>query len=221
MRCTRWGAGLAVLLALATGCSDGSGDSGDEGAKATASPSAAASGSAAPGGSEAPVPVPTDVSVSVAPPPGEKPPVPSGACPAEGYRILEGVSDAAMGLRVVQIDLQNCGKKPIALNGYPEVSLIDADGARIDVEITHGSGGVASIPTFDAPAQAVTVAPGKTATAGFLWRNLVEAGGENVVIDRVVVTPGAGLTPQRLDGLNLDFGTTREVGVAPWSPGIG
>ncbi|GAB2832771.1 hypothetical protein GCM10022221_34420 [Actinocorallia aurea] len=147
--------------------------------------------------------------------------MPSGACPAEGYRVLQGVSDAAMGLRVVQIDLQNCGDKPVKLNGYPEITLMDSDGERVDVKISQGSGGIAAIPTFDAPAQPVTVEPGKTATAGVLWRGLVDSGGESVTIDRIVVTPGAGLAAQRLDGLNLDLGTTRAIGVAPWAPGLG
>ncbi|MDX6740061.1 DUF4232 domain-containing protein [Actinocorallia sp. A-T 12471] len=215
MRGMRWAAGAFVLMALVAGCSDDGGRD-DAAASPSAPPSPSATASA-PDASEQPVPEPSDV--SVAPPPGTKPSAPSGACPPEGYRILEGVSDAAMGLRVVQIDLQNCGKKPIKLNGYPEIALQGDNGVRADVKIEQGSGGVSSVPSFDAAPQPITVAPGKTATSGILWRNLVE-GGKSLTVDRVVVTPGPGLPAQRVDGLNIDLGTTRVLGVAPWAPGV-
>lgn len=121
-----------------------------------------------------------------------------------------------MGLRVVGIDLYNCGKKPIRLHGHPELTLLGDDGVRADVEVRHGSAGVTGLPSFDAAPRPVTVRPHGTASSGLVWRLLVEAGAESVTVDRVVVGPAPGLAPQRIDGLHVDVGTTRLVGLSPW-----
>ncbi|MCD0450020.1 DUF4232 domain-containing protein [Actinocorallia sp. API 0066] len=137
-------------------------------------------------------------------------------CPPSGFQLREGGANAAMGLRVVQIDLHNCGTEPITLNGYPELTLLDAQGAELKVDVGHGSNGVATVEAFDVPPKPVTVARRSTASASILWRNLVE-GGESLRADRVVVTPAPKLEPRRVDGLNIDLGTTRKVGVSPWT----
>ncbi|MFD7166875.1 DUF4232 domain-containing protein [Streptomyces violascens] len=79
-------------------------------------------------------------------PAAEAPPA-SGECPASGIRLTTDDGDAAMGLRVVGLHLQDCGKRDYSLDGYPLLELLDKDlapvqGVRI-VKNRRNPGGLA------------------------------------------------------------------------------
>ncbi|MFF3333549.1 DUF4232 domain-containing protein [Streptomyces sp. NPDC002888] len=147
-------------------------------------------------------------------PAGEAPADP-GACPSSGIRVTADEGDAAMGLRVVGLWLENCGTGAYKINGYPELTLLDEEHKRVDgVKILHGSGEITSGAGPDEPPRPVTLKPGERARSGLVWRNTTQFGTPvNVPYVRVVAKPGAApvtVTP------HLDLGTTGQLGVRPW-----
>ncbi|WP_308295396.1 DUF4232 domain-containing protein [Streptomyces sp. MUM 178J] len=147
--------------------------------------------------------------------PTEEAPAETGPCPASGVRITADGGDAAMGLRVVGLRLENCGTGGFRLDGYPLLEVLDEDRAPVSgVTVVRGSGGIATVTGFDDPPQPVTLKPGETASTGLMWRNTTEAGTPvNAPYVRVRTEPGSRpvmLTPE------LDLGTTGKLGVRPW-----
>lgn len=148
--------------------------------------------------------------------PAAEAPAETGPCPSSGVRLTADDGTAAMGLRVVGLLLTNCGTRPYHLNGFPLLRLLDEDRKPVPtVRILKGSGGIASIAGFDAPARPVVLAPGQTAHAGLMWRNTTDTSGAtiNVPYVRVKARPGDRLimvTPE------LDLGTTGRLAVSPW-----
>ncbi|MEU2775456.1 DUF4232 domain-containing protein [Streptomyces sp. NPDC007162] len=142
-------------------------------------------------------------------------PVRTDACPASGLRLWADDGDAAMGLRVVGLHLENCGKTDYALDGYPELSLLDENREPVrGVRVLHGGAAVASGTGEDDPPVALTLKPGQSARSGLVWRNTTLAGTSvNVPYVRVLAKPGAApvtVTPE------LDLGTTGRLGVGAW-----
>ncbi|MCX4985219.1 DUF4232 domain-containing protein [Streptomyces sp. NBC_00572] len=140
-----------------------------------------------------------------------------GTCPPTGVRVYADEGDAAMGLRVVGLHLENCGTRSYRLNGYPRVEIRDEDHERVDgVSIVQGGDAVAGGTGADGPPQQLVLEPGERAHAGLVWRNTVEGGvGDpvNAPYARVWAKPGAApvtVTPE------LDLGTTGKLGVGPW-----
>lgn len=147
--------------------------------------------------------------------PADEAPYSHGPCPESGLRVYADDGDAAMGLRVVSVHLENCGTRPYALHGYPEVRLYDEDHAPVDgVRILRDGSSVALATGADGPALPLTVAPGESAWAGLVWRNTVEAGTPvHAPYARVRVKSGADwvmVVPE------LDLGTTGKLAVGPW-----
>ncbi|MFK4149105.1 DUF4232 domain-containing protein [Streptomyces sp. NPDC004065] len=147
-------------------------------------------------------------------PAGEAPAAP-GACPASGIRVSADRGDAAMGLRVVGLHLDNCGTRSYSVEGYPLLELLDDDLEPVDgIEILHGSGRITTGAGPDEQPRPVTLRPGESATAALVWRNTTEAGTPvNVPYVRVRAKKGAEpvtVTPY------LDLGTTGKLGVRPW-----
>ncbi|MFF4715939.1 DUF4232 domain-containing protein [Streptomyces eurythermus] len=147
-------------------------------------------------------------------PAGEAPAEP-GTCPPSGIRVSADQGDAAMGLRVVGLHLDNCGKRPYTVEGYPLLELLDDAFQPVDgVEILHGSGGITTGAGPDEPPRPVRLNPGESATAGLVWRNTTGFGTPvNVPYVRVRAQEGADpvtVTP------HLDLGTTGKLGVRPW-----
>ncbi|WP_369383897.1 DUF4232 domain-containing protein [Streptomyces sp. cg36] len=142
-------------------------------------------------------------------------PAAQGPCPSSGVRVTSDDGDAAMGLRVLGLRLENCGTRPYEVNGYPALELLDADGRRAKgVEVRHGGAGIALVTGFDAAPRPFTLQPGETASAGLMWRNTTTSGDAvNLPYVRVTARPGAApvrLTPE------LDLGTTGRAGVSAW-----
>ncbi|MFH9864281.1 DUF4232 domain-containing protein [Streptomyces sp. NPDC017202] len=147
--------------------------------------------------------------------PAAEAPAEAGDCPSSGIRVTADQGDAAMGLRVVGLHLENCGPRDYTVHGYPLLELLDDDREPVDgVEILEGSGEITTGAGPDVPPEPVTLKPGETARASLVWRNTTGFGTPVNVpyvrvrakagADPVVVTPG------------LDLGTTGKLGVRPW-----
>ncbi|MFD9005467.1 DUF4232 domain-containing protein [Streptomyces sp. NPDC059582] len=147
--------------------------------------------------------------------PAAEAPAAPGECPSSGVRVWADEGDAAMGLRIVGLHLENCGTRDYPVDGYPQVTVLDEDLKRIDgVKVFRGSGGISLLDGFDDPPRPVTLKHGESATASLMWRNTTEAGTPvNAPYTRVVAKPGAApvtVTP------HLDLGTTGKLGVSAW-----
>lgn len=147
-------------------------------------------------------------------PAAEAPPAP-GECPSSGVRVWADEGDAAMGLRIVGLHLENCGTRDYPVDGYPQVTVLDEDLKRIDgVKVFRGSGGISLLDGFDDAPRPVTLKHGESAVASLMWRNTTESGTPvDAPYTRVVAKPGAApvtVTP------HLDLGTTGKLGVSAW-----
>jgi hypothetical protein len=164
-----------------------------------------------------------------APPPTTNPTTgPEVECPAAGVGFSVTGTDAAMGIRVLTIEMVNCGSRPYAVDGYPAVRLFDEDHEPVDVAVAQGSGSIATVPEFDVPPVAVTLRPGEKVRAGLLWRNLVtDATVDATTAHYLEAAPARGtpwqevplVVPDELDGartVDIDLGTTGRLGVSAW-----
>ncbi|MDW4908991.1 DUF4232 domain-containing protein [Streptomyces sp. ADMS] len=147
--------------------------------------------------------------------PASEAPTAPGTCPASGIRVSADEGDAAMGLRVVGLRLDNCGTRAYTVEGYPLLELLDNDLKRVDgVEILDGSGEITTGAGPDKRPRPVTLSPGESATAGLVWRNTTEFG-TPVTVLYVRVRAKTGADPVTVTP-NLDLGTTGKLGVRPW-----
>ncbi|MGK5728569.1 DUF4232 domain-containing protein [Streptomyces sp. URMC 124] len=139
----------------------------------------------------------------------------SGTCPSSGVHVYaDDEGNAAMGLRVLGINLQNCGTRPYRLNGHPQVQVLDEKHRPVSgVETVRGSE-VAQSTGADGTPQPLVLKPGERAYAVLAWRNTVEGGAAvNAPYARVRTEPGAApvmVAPE------FDLGTTGKLGVGPW-----
>lgn len=139
-----------------------------------------------------------------------------------GVRFTANGTGAAMGLRVMSVEVTNCGSEPVELNGYPQVKVLDAQHGQLDVAILEGSGGIAAIEGFDDAPQPITVPPGESARSAFLWRN-THASVDPPLVGKhvdIAATPGDGwqpLVPASQQGsIHIDLGSTGRIGVQAW-----
>ncbi|MEU3909955.1 DUF4232 domain-containing protein [Streptomyces sp. NPDC029721] len=148
-------------------------------------------------------------------PAAEAPPA-SGECPPSGIRITADDGDAAMGLRVVGLRLENCGKRDYALEGYPVLELLDKDRSPVEgVRIVQGSGGITTGTGFDEPARPLVLKPGESALSGLMWRNTTGSG-DVVDVPYVRVRAVRGADPVTMTP-HLDLGTTGLLAVRAWT----
>jgi len=143
-------------------------------------------------------------------------------CPKEGVSFRVAGSDAAMGLRVLTIDMVNCGRRPYTVNGYPSVRLFDEEHEPIEVAVLRGSGSISSVPDFDNPPSEVTLRPGEKARSGLLWRNLVtDATVDATTASYLEAAPAEGRPWQQVPNedanpVHIDLGNTGQLGVQAW-----
>ncbi|MBW5480694.1 DUF4232 domain-containing protein [Streptomyces bambusae] len=133
--------------------------------------------------------------------------------------LREGQGDAAMGLRVAEVQLLNCGTEPYVLEGYPDVKVLDKAKAPVRVDIGHGSNNVASGTGLDAQPERIVLQPGQHASFSLLWRNLVTDATVPATEGRhleVRPRPGAPLLTLALTR-PLDLGNTGRLGLGPWT----
>ncbi|QKW24064.1 DUF4232 domain-containing protein [Kitasatospora sp. NA04385] len=182
----------------------------------TGVPDGSAPRTAGPSGS--PRPAPGVKVVQVRSVPTAEAPSEGGACPASGVRVYADRGDAAMGLRVVGLHLENCGTKDVVLNGFPQVQPLDAAHAPVTgVRVLEGGSAITTGTGMDQAPTRFTVPPGGQARAGLVWRNTDDASSApvNAPYVRVRATPDAApvmVTPE------LDLGTTGKLGVGAWAP---
>ncbi|MEU0672981.1 DUF4232 domain-containing protein [Streptomyces sp. NPDC006172] len=139
----------------------------------------------------------------------------AGDCPAAGLRLWVDEGDAAMGLRVVGLHVQYCGKGDYTVEGYPLLELLDDDREPVDgVKILDGSKEITSSIGVDETPRPVTLKPGETAVARLVWRNTTGFG-TPVNVPYVRVRAKAGAAPVTVTP-HLDLGTTGKLGVTPW-----
>ncbi|MFD8295763.1 DUF4232 domain-containing protein [Streptomyces bauhiniae] len=147
--------------------------------------------------------------------PSAEAPAPGGPCPASGVRVYADEGDAAMGLRVVGLHLENCGKQPYAVDGRPELEIIDAEHERVQGVKLVPSAEVAQLGGPPDVARPLTLQPGERALSGIVWRNTVQAVGGAVNAPYLRVRAKAGAAPVVLTP-ELDLGTTGRLGVEAW-----
>ncbi|WP_424887256.1 DUF4232 domain-containing protein [Streptomyces sp. XH2] len=147
-------------------------------------------------------------------PAGEAPST-GGPCPSSGVRVYaDEDGDAAMGLRVLALHLENCGTQPYRLNGYPQLQVLDEKHHVVSgVETVRGSD-VAQSTGADGVPRPMALKQGERAYAVLVWRNTTGGGAAvNAPYARVRAQSGAApvmVTPE------LDLGTTGKLGVGPW-----
>jgi uncharacterized protein DUF4232 len=132
-----------------------------------------------------------------------------------------------MGLRVMALELTNCGAQTYTVTGYPVLTLLDEDRQPFDVQVLHGAEPITQsegfcTPTgqFDAGPQPVTLAAGERAVARVVWRNLTTAEFDQLVnATYLSVAPSADQSPQEVaPSGGIDLGTTGQLGVSAWEP---
>nr|WP_308401056.1 DUF4232 domain-containing protein [Streptomyces sp. AC512_CC834] len=147
--------------------------------------------------------------------PSDEAPAAAGTCPPSGLRLTADRGDAAMGLRVVGLHLENCGTRTYSLEGYPVLQLLDAERQPVDgIEILRGTDGIPMAGGDDGPPGPVTLRPGESAVSGLAWRNTTQFG-EAVTVPYVRVRAEAGADAVTV-APHLDLGTTGELGVRAW-----
>ncbi|MEU1672095.1 DUF4232 domain-containing protein [Streptomyces roseifaciens] len=147
--------------------------------------------------------------------PAAEAPSRGGACPSSGVHVYADEGDAAMGLRVVGLLLENCGTRPYRLNGYPQIQLLDGDHRPVDgVKILRGGDAIATGTGADGEPQQLVLQPGERAHSGLVWRNTT-GGGDAVNVPYARVRPEPGAPPVMVTP-ELDLGTTGQLGVGPW-----
>jgi hypothetical protein len=144
------------------------------------------------------------------------PPTPAVRCLDPGVEISIGDGDAAMGLRAIGITLRNCRRSPYTVKGYPAVTLLDADQRRLPVRVANGVNHVSLIPPYDKPPQRLVLAPGQTARAVVVWRNLT-TDGATIVNGEYLQVAGARGQPTHLLALHVDLGNTGVLALSPWA----
>jgi hypothetical protein len=146
-------------------------------------------------------------------------------CPEPGVTIKVAGEDAAMGIRVLAIQMVNCGKSAYTVNGYPGVRLYDEYRKPIDLQVGKGSGGVAQVEAFDAPPKKVTLQPGEHVMSSLLWRNLVTDSTVNATNGVYMeISPADGAPWQEVPLVSpgterkrpIDLGNTRKMGTEAW-----
>jgi hypothetical protein len=153
--------------------------------------------------------------------PSSEAPAAPGTCPASGIRVSADKGDAAMGLRVVGLHLDNCGTRDYTVDGYPVLELLDDDLKHVDGVKIQDSGGEITPGSADDKQQPgpVTLRPGESATASLVWHNTTEFG-TPVNVPYVRVRAKAGADPVIVTP-NLDLGTTGKLGVTSWQKAEG
>lgn len=147
--------------------------------------------------------------------PAGEAPAEDGACPASGIRVYADRGDAAMGLRVVGLHLENCGTRDYTVEGYPLLELLDSGMKPVEgVRVLKGSEEITTGAGPDEPPRRVVLRPTEAATASLVWRNTTEAG-TAVTVPYVRVRAKAGADPVTVTP-GLDLGTTGRLGVRPW-----
>ena len=136
-----------------------------------------------------------------------------GDCSPAGVRITTGQRDAALGLRTLELRLENCGSHSFTVAGHPAVLVLDAERRAFPVTVERNPRG----PDGQLPAlREVRLPPGGTASLVLEWRNTV-TDGDPVNGSYLEVVPRAGDLPQLVElEHGMDLGTTGRLRSGSW-----
>ncbi|MFE1952291.1 DUF4232 domain-containing protein [Streptomyces sp. NPDC059524] len=141
-------------------------------------------------------------------------------CPDSGIRLTTGRTEAAAGLRALSVTLTNCGRATVELNGYPRLTLLDADGEPVEhVTVLEGTDEITTGIRDDGPHR-ITVRPHAGAVTSLVWRNTYDdLTRPPVTAPHARIDPGLGrgtttLTPYA----PFDLGSTGKLGTTAWKP---
>ncbi|MFF0345313.1 DUF4232 domain-containing protein [Kribbella sp. NPDC004875] len=168
----------------------------------------AATGAARP----APRPVPSAQPTALptpAPTPSPTPPRPT--CPDSGASVTVGPVEAALGHRAVVVKLTNCRSTPIALNGYPEIAVLDARRRTMNVKVTRGS----SYMALDRGPTRILLHKGQSALAAVSWSNTVEVAEDKISGTYLAITARTTDHPI-IWPVDTDLGTTSKLTLTAW-----
>ncbi|WP_431781609.1 DUF4232 domain-containing protein [Streptomyces chumphonensis] len=134
-------------------------------------------------------------------------------CPDPGVRVMAaGPVDGDESLSLLRVMMLNCGKEPFAVNGHPDVRVLDEDGEALDVTVHEGVSAVSEVRGFNGEPKKLSLRPGETAMAVLVWRPGGGAGGRSVD-----VAPAEGDPWQSVTSLGgKDFAAAGELAVSPW-----
>jgi Protein of unknown function (DUF4232) len=141
-------------------------------------------------------------------------PTSPNACPPSGLRISTGGDDAAMGLRVTDLQVTNCGRRTHRLKGYPDLRFLDEDHEPMAIDVRHGS----IVTGLDDPGPKIVVLkPGRSAFSVMSWRNTTLADGTSALTSTYASVAVKG-EPALVLPFTADTGTTRLVKITAWQP---
>ncbi|MFF3752281.1 DUF4232 domain-containing protein [Streptomyces sp. NPDC002018] len=149
-------------------------------------------------------------------PAGSVPSAEPAGCPPSGVSVRPGPVDAAMGHRAVVITLENCGERPLRVNGYPEVGVLDADREPLTVKLTHGH--AYTDAGRDQGPRPYTLERGDTVQSVLHWNNRITDTRPAGSGAYVVIAPAEGARRNTVP-LLLDIGTSGELDVTAWARG--
>ncbi|MEU4197807.1 DUF4232 domain-containing protein [Kribbella sp. NPDC026611] len=140
--------------------------------------------------------------------PSPLPPKPT--CPPSGASITAGDVEAALGHRAVVLKLTNCRSKPITVNGYPAVTVLDAHHKPMKVAITHGL----SYMAIDPGPTKIHLHKGESVLAAVSWSNTVGAGTKSA--GTYLSIAKATHEPSTIWPVATDLGTTGKLTLTAW-----
>ncbi|MEU5422366.1 DUF4232 domain-containing protein [Streptomyces sp. NPDC020667] len=138
-------------------------------------------------------------------------------CPSSGLLAQAGEANAAMGLRVLTVELTNCGTDTKTVNGYPDIQILDSDRKPVEVELERGAASVLGQDDFDAGPVEVTLAPGGKARARLAWRNTVDDLTKSAVTGAYLSLATAPGSARQNVPETIDLGTTGRLGLSAWA----
>ncbi|MET9275200.1 DUF4232 domain-containing protein [Kribbella sp. NPDC003557] len=138
-------------------------------------------------------------------------PLPPPACPPSGASITVGPVEPALGHRAVVLKLTNCRAAPITVNGYPEVTVLNARRRTMNVTITHGTSYMARDP---GPTR-IRLHKGESALAAVSWSNTVEIAENKASGTYLAVARHPGDRPT-IWPVDTDLGTTAKLTLTAW-----
>jgi hypothetical protein len=132
-----------------------------------------------------------------------------------GLSLSVGPVEAGLGHRASVLTLTNRDSEPHKVTGYPDLQLLDATGALVEVKVEHRT----SYFARDLGPQNVTLKPGEKVVAVLAWSATVTDGDQHTgAAISVVPVPGE---PAQKQPLDTDLGTTDSVTVSSWATEIG
>ncbi|MFI6943628.1 DUF4232 domain-containing protein [Streptomyces sp. NPDC050418] len=143
----------------------------------------------------------------------------STPCEGDGFKASAGMVNAAMGLRAMSITLTYCGTSTYEVNGYPSLTVLDADRDPVAIEVLKGTDGI-STGIGNAKPEPLVLRPGDSITTSLAWRNTVtdatRPAPHGTYFD-IAPAPGrAGHVLQPGDGGPIDIGSKAQLGVSAW-----